>query len=354
MVSSSHSYASYSGGGDGGGPWYLDKTEYKVSPGRANNDLLVGPIIPVRPGSFTSASFLSKSDAQLDQLGTTAIARTIPTNPIFDAATFVGEAREGAPRYIGHSFTRDKVNLARSAGDEYLNVEFGWKPLISDLRDFAYAIKHANRVIDSYRKGSDRKIKRSLYYPSSQDVRQYSGGINEVTSNTTLSGIGTWTESVQTDTWFEGAFRYHIPVSTSQLGKLGEYEAYANKLFGLRLTPETVWNVSPWSWAADWFGTTGDVLHNISALGRDGLVLQYGYMMSRNVKISQGTIAARATAQPRFSYSPGSIYIERGIKQRRPATPYGFGIDLKSLSTKQISILAALGLSKGGKPWQLS
>jgi hypothetical protein len=111
----------------------------------------------------------------------------------------------------------------------------------------------------------------------------------------------------------------------------------------VNLTPEAVWNVTPWSWAADWFGTTGDVLHNISALGKDGLVLQYGYIMHSQMRDE----SRYAT----YSAARSSSWYERSEKTlvRRPATPYGFGVDLNSLSAKQTAILVALGLSRQRK-----
>jgi hypothetical protein len=42
---------------------------------------------------------------------------------------------------------------------------------------------------------------------------------------------------------------------------------------------------------------------------------------------------------------PPSFSILNVSKVRRAATPYGFGVDLNSLSPLQIAILAALGIS---------
>jgi len=117
------------------------------------------------------------------------------------------------------------------------------------------------------------------------------------------------------------------------------YESEANRLLGTRISPEVVWNLAPWSWAVDWFSDTGDVIHNISVLGSDGLVLQYGYAMNQTLRSVQinGTLPNGKTT----SYS-----FEEKVLWRRPATPYGFGINLQTLTSKQIAVMAALGLSR--------
>jgi hypothetical protein len=125
------------------------------------------------------------------------------------------------------------------------------------------------------------------------------------------------------------------------------FEQEANKVLGTRLTPKTVWELTPWSWAADWFGTTGDVMSNLSTLGHDGLVLQYGYVMHEQILAT--SVDYKTVGAPELS---GSYTNKLIMRQRFEATPYGFGFDLKSLTTRQVSILAALGLSKGGRRWE--
>jgi hypothetical protein len=116
---------------------------------------------------------------------------------------------------------------------------------------------------------------------------------------------------------------------------------------GTRITPELIWELTPWSWAVDWFTNAGDVIHNISQLGSDGLVMQYGYAM-RHMRVHE-------YHRGHYSFSDsvgthvGTVAREIGSewKQRVAAHPYGFGIDDTSLSARQTAILAALGLTRG-------
>jgi hypothetical protein len=328
---------------DIGGPFQLVKTEWQVKATTVDADVFVGPLIwEGMAGGWgdynpPSSSTLLTGTA-LDSKGTTAIARSLPTNPNADLSTFVGELREGVPRAVGSAALKHKVQVARSAGSEYLNVEFGWKPLLRDLQSFATSVKKHNKILASYKKGSDKKIRRRYLYPPEQTVTVGHGAYAH--SQTGAFAFGTRTYSKKNSMWFSGAFRYHVPIPDNTWGKLQKFESDANKLLGTRVTPETVWNVAPWSWAGDWFGTTGDVLHNISHLGHDGLVMEYGYMMSES--IDEDVKAATQQGGPLSSLVRKTVT----IKQRRPATPFGFGVDMHALTGKQTAILVALGLSR--------
>lgn len=335
---------------DDGGPWFLtrivDRPSFGYLNGKEPNNLLYhGPITCTFPAGYTLLSSVSsKTNSELDSFGTTAIARTAPTNPAFDMATALAELhRDGIPAMVGSSlFYRDATKLARSAGSEYLNVEFGWKPLLRDVQGFAASVKNSHQILESYRKGSDKKIRVSYDMNSGDETRSYSG-TGVLSSPTYTSGQGTVSQTKRSRQWFAGAFRYHIPSSDTQVGKMKQWASMADHLLGVKVTPETLWNIAPWSWAADWFGTTGDVLANVSNLGRDGLVLQYGYSMAHSVIDSRIT----ATYTARYGQSTScSRHMVKEYKQRRPATPYGFGINLESLSAKQVAIIAALGLSR--------
>lgn len=329
--------------GDVGGAFLLKKETYRLSPGILSTGFTRGPIIPALSSSLGAPApglVVEKTNSAMDQLGTSAISRSLPTNPSVDVANAIGEIRmEGVPRIPGVAMRGQVDALRKKSGSEYLNIEFGWRPLVSVLRDFAYTVKNHNKIIEGYRKGSDKKIRRRYAYPPSLVTNVHNGGVDYVPREIFSGfGSGTDTRTHYEASWFSGCFRYYVPVADSQLGKLAEYESYANKLLGLRLTPSTVWDLSPWSWALDWFGTTGDVLNNISSLGRDGLVMQYGYVMCESTTERHMSASIYGAA-----YSGSYKY---SIKQRRRATPYGFGFDLKALTTRQTAVLVALGLAR--------
>jgi hypothetical protein len=286
--------------------------------------------------------------SSLNAFGTTAVSRVLPTNPNSSLATALGELKQdGLPSLPGSSM-RDQVDRARRAGNEYLNVEFGWLPLISDVQAFAHSVRNARALMDQYVRDSDRKIRRRYTpLPLTQTTSTFTGtglcfGQNVFAPNSTV------TKTTDTRFWFSGAFRYHIPVDDGVINRIRRYESLANHILGTRLTPEVLWELTPWSWAIDWFSNAGDVIHNISTLGSDGLVMQYGYAM-RHMRVREYHRGVFQITSGSRVISSGSVARDGGSewKQRVRANPYGFGIDDVSLSARQLAILAALGLTRG-------
>jgi hypothetical protein len=336
-----------SGHGDNGGPWVQYRNLHTVNPvpsrsyySQGSVALTYVPTTLVVPFPVFMAKFAA------DGFGTTAIARTVPTRPVFDAAQAIGEAREGLPKTPLNGVLKSRTaELHRSAGNEYLNVVFGWLPLMDDLRKFCYGVKHHKKILERFHRLSEVKIKTS-YDGESEQVQ------DQKTERFASSGLEAFVDASAAQmltkrTWFEGAYRYYAPLPSADASKLRVFEQEANKVLGTRLTPKTVWELTPWSWAADWFGTTGDVMSNLSTLGHDGLVLQYGYVMHEQILAT--SVDYKTVGAPELS---GSYTNKLIMRQRFEATPYGFGFDLKSLTTRQVSILAALGLSKGGRRWE--
>ena len=345
QVSNGHRKSDYSGGGDGGGNWLMERETYQVNPAMQATSWLTGPTEWGGPtgGSIPPADMLPLSDNDIKGAGTKAISLTIPTNSSFDMAQLLGELREGAPRIIGSGLLKERTRFLRGSGSEYLNVEFGWKPLVNDVQKFARAVKHSDSIIDNYRKASDTKIRRRLAYDPVQTSWDISGGgfCSPTDPIVSYAAQGTRTKTGVSKSWFSGAFRYHVPVGVNTIDKLKQHVSYADKLLGVRLTPELMWNLAPWSWAADWFGNIGDILHNVSALGQDGLAMQYGYMMNhaettdvRNWTLFEGSKAS------------GSIIRRKTYKRRLAASPYGFSVTFDGLSNRQAAVAAAIGVTR--------
>lgn len=287
------------------------------------------------------------SEFEMDALGTTAVARSIPTNPLFNAAAFIGELREGIPK-LGIETWKSRSAVARNAGSDYLNAEFGWKPLVSDIQKFAYVVKNADRIAAQYAADSGKLIKRKYNFPP-----------EEVSSHDEWTGrypAPLWDYDLfrpdhvgrlrryrtkRTKRWLKAAFTYYLP----PVGTRARDLAIANKLYGIRLTPDVVWQLSPWSWAADWVTNIGDITSNISAFASDGLVMPYAYMMEETTAREEWILD-----QVAYKSYPGMQNFRQTFtttaKQRRRATPFGFGFDFGGLTGRQTAILAALSISR--------
>nr|QDH87715.1 MAG: hypothetical protein H2RhizoLitter491905_000003 [Leviviridae sp.] len=313
-----------------------------------------GGIYPTNPAavSWWTPSSLGSTPGQgsLNSAGATAIARCKPTSPHFSLAQSLGELREGAPSIPGvRSWENRTRPLLGSAGDEYLNIQFGWLPLISDARKFYESATQSDRILSEYRRNANRKIRRGYDFPVTTTTRQGSGSIQLTPSVFGLFAPGTISETVTTRRWFRGAFRYYLPSSDSFQDKVRRKAQEANQLFGVIPTPEVFWELTPWSWAIDWFTNVGDVMSNVSSFATDGLVLQYGYIMEHRV-VRGDMVVTVPSSQVREYGLDRSVFTRSYVyeyKVRYPANPYGFGIDDSTLTKRQLSILGALGLSKG-------
>jgi len=327
---------------------FVDKVDYS------------GPVLPCAPNLLPFPAYMGSSSKELDLKGATAIAQCSPSNPTVDLTTAIGELfHDGIPHVVG-GVLKSWRNLSardrrKAIGDEYLNVEFGWKPFVNDLRDTCHAIIHAHDILSQYARDSGRMVRRK------HDFKPETG------NNTAIwrDGVSPWwnpshgifsspdsnqgkvlaTETWSKRQWFRGAFTYYVPPSDSVRNGIALNVIQARKLLGLSLTPDSLWNLAPWSWAVDWFTNVGDVLSNWTDWAIDNQVLVYGYMMEHTFHQYTFTFAG-PTGIADGGARPGDFTLVAETKVRRQASPYGFGINWEDLSSRQKAIVAALGLSR--------
>jgi hypothetical protein len=302
----------------------------------------------------TSLAWPSLPQTELDNLfgmGGTAIKRTVPTSPVANTSQFLGELwRDGLPSIVGSTTLAARVLGFKQLGSEYLNVEFGWKPFVSDLRKFLTVIKHHDKVLAQYRRDSGKSVRRNYSFPSYVETTGSTSTASGVPALPSAcyqksSGVRTLVQKFQRDVWFSGAYKYYYDEGSTRLGKVHKYAQEADKLLGIRLTPDVLWDLAPWTWLSDWFANFGDVLSNLTAFGKDGLVMQYGYVMGTFTQLNEYDLHGIVLANGRglhLHQTLGTI-----TKARRKASPYGFGLNpAVDFTTRQWAILAALGMTR--------
>jgi hypothetical protein len=325
-----------------------------VSPG------VVGQVTNVYP------TVVPMTNAEVLNLGSKAIANTTPTNPASHVAQTVGELfTEGLPHLLaGIPTLATRAAVLREAGGDYLNVTFGWIPFINDLRQICLAVLDANRIIQQYNRDSGRWVRRKYHFPdeySSTSILVGSGictPVNLSRSNWQRFFLSPGLDAadcfrhdtLSKRTWFSGAYTYYLNKGSSSIDNLLQVEEKINHLFGTRLTPDVIWEITPWTWLLDWFMNASEALSNFTRFQSDSLVLRYGYLMRE-------TIATRV-------YTMGPLYLKKGgtiaparvfrvtQKERRRATPYGFAIDVEAFTPQRIATLIALGFTKTPNGWR--
>lgn len=331
---------------------YLKGTR-KLAPSGLLNQNPFPPFTAPPPGSILS---------ELVPWGSKGWNAAKPGKPTADLIVAGAELlREGIPSIPGNLLRR--LRNIRSVGGEYLNWNFGWAPLLSDIRKMYETYQSLNRQLDQIVRDNGHGIRRrrSLGNRTETTIKQSftssttSGCWLPVVSGGGYSGPATHQQVVKTTEriWFAGRFRYYIPdIGTDQWTRRA-----TRALYGLNPSPEAIWALLPWSWLIDWFTNVGDVIGNLSNHAAENLTADYAFVMrtkgSSEYRASTFDWTGTTPAEERQGYvpiGPGSgsaMTVHETIEKARiAATPYGFGVTYDGLSTYQTSILAALGISR--------
>lgn len=273
-----------------------------------------------------------------------------PGKPDVGLAQFIAELKDISGLKMQFlQFSQGLRKFLKGGGQNYLAVQFGWRPFINDLKDWWSSIRQIDKRIAALRKLNGQWHRRggTLFEDSSTSTS--SGTDNIITPGNYLTAKG-WkvdTESIN-KCWFKGSFRYFIPgLDDPRWGKLRAI----SELWDLSITPELVWELLPWSWLVDWFANVGTVISNWQSQISDQVVGRYAYVMySTNQRVTwrADAINRYTCTYNRVQYNP--VHCEAlfrvTTKSRAEASPFGFGLTTGGLNAFQLSILAALGLSK--------
>jgi len=311
----------------------------------------VGDIAPCTPVSLPTYLGGTSSD-ELFLLGAGAIQMAAPNNPHASLAVMLKELKtEGLPSLPGLQTWKERAkhSLQHRAGGEYLNVQFGWKPLVNDLMNCMESIHKGDAIWRQFQRDAGRPVRRRRTLVDLTEVQTSNLGLRYPypMGNSRLLSKGTLLETVTTNRkiWFSGCFRYVVPPNGSTLNRAHRELKRLRLLYGLDVDPLTLWNAMPWSWLADWLVDLSTLLGALSNLGSDSMVLQYGYLMEHITETKEYVLRGCAPLQGGY-VDPGVYTVTRESKRRVHASPFGFGVDIATLTPKQWSILAAIGFTK--------
>lgn len=269
----------------------------------------------------------------------------------------------------GKTDARGLIKPGRVA-DHFLNHQFGWVPFLNDINSFADTYDHADERIAQLRRDNGQWVKRAGRFKHTNDwtnIQDFradnaphvwpppDGHLLRFPDPARPNKWGNTIVHTATEetVWFEGRFRYYVPewdpkVIAHQSSSVKRLYWLKDRirLFGGRLSPSTVWNLCPWSWLVDWGTNVGDVVDNITTYSSDNLVSKYAYIMRHRTRkvFNDSVIYGWKGTEPSTVRCLWSQEIE--TKDRQPAYPYGFSTTWDGFSTRQIAILAALGITR--------
>jgi hypothetical protein len=251
----------------------------------------------------------------------------------------------------------------RGLGSDYLNLQFGWVPMLRDLGNTLLAKDTVTKRIAQLKRDNGKPIRRST-----ELLRQRSSTIifkgDQVGSTlspgslTIYNLVGgpqpymTW-RVYSRRIWYSAEYTFWIPELHVPIPHEQDLKNLRMRLLGLRLNPDLIYRSLPWTWLLDWFTNVGDVVSNASNNQPYHMVAKYAYVMAEeswtwhtsgthDVKV--GTYGSGSTPPTMRQYAMTSN--GRVWKRRVEANPYGFGVSDGMLSAYQWSILVALGLTR--------
>lgn len=356
-----------------GGPFYTTRWGRRYSPAPLAHGQVklstgssirwFGPcLFPQAIRTAFQAEEIPEVNQDLSRLGAEAISLCSPANPASEVGTGASELyREGIPALPGIPTWKERTALLRGAGSEYLNKVFGWDPLITEVEDLVSTVRKKRDILNQYSRNAGSNVMREFKYPlkKTESESTVSTSLKAVVGDvgseyydanefgafpnpSTRPGRVIRTSGTRTRTWFKGCFTYAVPSQSDSWKRLLGYGSKADILYGASLNPELLWNLTPWSWAVDWFSDAGDVINNISNYVRAGQIMRYGFVMQETESYIR--YSADSSGYRRLP-SPAVMEVFRISKVRQQANPYGFGIGWADLSTTQLAIAAALGIT---------
>jgi hypothetical protein len=352
-----------------------------------NNSYYAGPVHAMDPtGYFTGHDPFGPSRIQLprpgikDSEGTAFLKETLPGMAEANLTQLITELVIDLPKIpfngLDSNLHRGIPFGRKNVGGEYLNVVFGWEPLVRDVLKVCEAIVKIDSILTQYVRDSGRVIRRkrrrpikitndrvvheenaiigmpvgstgAWWYPELNLFTDPSGnGYNQPNGYRSTRGQLTLETTSTEEYWFSGAWMYYLDMESSMFEKLRSAASMAKKTLGIRTDINVLYELAPWSWLLDWFVNIGDLLAVNTALANDSTVLRYGYLMHRTTTQQKyqhtGVLFADGTAT-----GPVTSIFRQETKQRRRATPYGFGIEFPDLSPARLAILGSLIATHG-------
>lgn len=286
------------------------------------------------------------STAQASSYGPTGWNKFKPGKPKAELAVFLAELRD-----FKHLFkiAVSKLYQLRHIANLHLAIQFGWRPLLNDLRKFYKTFSDCDKVMQYLLRNNNRWVHRGGIVEETSDSKMWSNAAVYMqpilpspfylTSSPTPHPISVKRHHIA---WFEASFRYFIP----DIGTKSWKDRTIRKLYGLDVTPAVVWELIPWSWCVDWFTNLGDCLSNLSTGLVENLDRAYAFVMLTS------TVNYTADLYQIFKTDNGTVGVamnaQRSWERKSRANALPFLLDLSDalLSLRQISILGALGIQR--------
>jgi len=299
------------------------------------------------PGSPTEES-------EIRSKGAFAMNATRPGRPAVNLLTTAGElVLDQAPLPEELSVWKEKTRFFKNLANHHLLVQFGWLPLLADIQGFLKDVVHGDNAIKraAGQSGGDThvgiKFRPELASVSFTEIGYPALRYDGITFAYAQLAVTT-TKVVEKKTWFEGTWTSFFPgypeaIAANQKNMSSMAARFLNVA---KPTPKMVWDLAPWSWAVDWCTGFGQSLEIASNLIDDGQVLRNAFVMNHWKNATLVEFKGANYNNPYNQVGSGSVETLFEVKTRFPSAPYFGFASAGEFTPRQLSILAALGISK--------
>lgn len=244
---------------------------------------------------------------------------------------------------------------AKYAGREYLNVTFGWKPLISDFENAIRVLTTVDRLIYGTAYRRKRTISWPTVYTEEADMSRlftstaYGGSASSVSSQAIRRDMAPY---LLTSRSYDARLSARlVPIARPGIGANKFIDEAVEQMEKIGLWyPALGWDLLPYSWLIDWFTSLGSAINNASRYGsKPGQTnVDYAWITTCTKTLTIGGFR-RVGVFPNGSLTHSASGYMKNMtvsKTRFSSSPFGVGLDLSGLNPGQIAIMVALGLSK--------
>jgi len=289
------------------------------------------------------ASLIAGTD--VGALATRLASRTNPSRPVVDLPVAAVELKDlpkmvkqagDAIRWLRNNIRTGTPPTAGGIASANLAYQFGWAPLLSDLRkllDFqAMYAKKRTELENLFKKGGS---KRSATLEESTDTNTVNNRLFEGTVPISITGSSVTVRKYKA--W--GTCKWY-PLTIPQGGNSSPSESQIwRSALGLDVTLSAIWELLPWSWLFDWYSNIGDYL-----------------MMHRNtipatvqniciMRMFTNTVTHKADSVS-HTFSWGGAQSTHVRKERFVRVVPTLGVTMPFLGASQLSILGSLLITR--------
>jgi hypothetical protein len=233
-----------------------------------------------------------------------------------------------------------------------LAINFGWKPLLADIRKTINMFSKLEKRVDFILRNGGIPLHRRTppFEPevTEEVLFEYSGPEDQgwLRDQPFVHG---WEDPPGQPGDGQSRFECKLVcrktvtncasgVMTYFLGDLPPTRAEVRlRLLGLIPNESLLWEATKWSWLVDWFTNLGDVIANIQSSLRDRLVSLYAYNQRHTVR------------EYTWTATNGYYHVKCvrvfDTKRREKIDPFGLTAEV-SLTDLQLGILLALGITR--------